>query len=818
MKTVLRQPQWLSVLCVTALIAACNGGRPQPDNRAGQTPDGMPAPVGEWLAGDLHVHTDHSSDGSFGRQGFGSYGNTGMNDQLGQAQRMGLDWLPITDHRTHDQHYSPRWRSGSILLIEGEEANGGPHCTVHGAFDTIVQGADFPDTPRLRVLQQSVWDARMQNAVWAVAHPDDGHMNDDGSANDNGSALGLHLVEAWNRADNPDLEIDYLESRWNRGYRLGMAGASDNHFKELWAISGPGSPTTWVFAPNRTRRGILEGLRAGRTTLSAGPLEPFVVMEVDADGDAVFEALPGDALQVASGQTVRVRVTLERALGTTALIYAQPGRAAGALQEIAVNGLTQVEEFDYTVPEGPSWLRVEVRGPGLIAGLGSATTPLEAGQLPNLLDQLRAVASPVFFSTLPRRDPEPEVALPVDAGLDDGAEWALGAQGRFTGFADVAVANGQTHVVAESHAAGLTRILYRGPSAEQVLSESGFGRHPRVAVQGQRVWVVWQDSQGQELPFTPQIVLRRSDDGGASFAPAQQLSDGLNRAERPDIAVTPQGQAVVAWQDMSPQGVFDILAQVVGIDAVPANLSGDGKNISQGNPIDTRSPRWPTSLQPAVAVAGSGLIAVGWQDNRQDPNPLFTGTSPLLQEDLTPVSDPETSPDDWEVMVALRQPGAVSWAAPINYSNNADMADENVALDFAADGSLVTAWDQRPVLNQAGRDLELAYAVAADPAQAPAVQGLAENPPGMAQRPAIGRDAAGRSWIVWMDSRSDDWRWRIFGARLEAEELGPAQRLSGAGNAGFARLEQGELVFTTDRSAQFLQRDPTHQIWRRSLR
>jgi hypothetical protein len=69
-----------------------------------------------------------------------------------------------------------------------------------------------------------------------------------------------------------------------------------------------------------------------------------------------------------------------------------------------------------------------------------------------------------------------------------------------------------------------------------------------------------------------------------------------------------------------------------------------------------------------------------------------------------------------------------------------------------------------------------------------------------------------------MDSRSDDWRWRIFGARLEAGELGPAQRLSGAGNAGFARLEQGELVFTTDRSAQFLQRDPTHQIWRRSLR
>ena len=178
-----RRPAALPLLLPLLLLTACQGGRaPEVDARTETSPPprAATAPVGEWLAGDLHVHSDHSSDGSFTRQGFGSYGNVSVADQIAQATRMGLDWLPITDHRTFDQHYSPQWTSDSLLLIEGEEANGGPHCTVHGAVDTLVQGADFPDTPRLRVLQQSVWAARGQNAVWIVAHPDAGHPADAG--------------------------------------------------------------------------------------------------------------------------------------------------------------------------------------------------------------------------------------------------------------------------------------------------------------------------------------------------------------------------------------------------------------------------------------------------------------------------------------------------------------------------------------------------------------------------------------------------------------------------------------------------------------
>ncbi|MDP9141755.1 MAG: hypothetical protein M3O62_13290, partial [Pseudomonadota bacterium] len=91
--------------------------------------------AGSWVKGDMHVHDDHSSDGSFLRQTADDRGpgNVSISDQIGFARLMGLDFLPLTDHRTYDQHYDPTWTSANLLLIPGEEANGSPHATVHGA-------------------------------------------------------------------------------------------------------------------------------------------------------------------------------------------------------------------------------------------------------------------------------------------------------------------------------------------------------------------------------------------------------------------------------------------------------------------------------------------------------------------------------------------------------------------------------------------------------------------------------------------------------------------------------------------------------------
>jgi len=148
-----------------------------------------------WLQGDLHVHDDHSSDGSLPRQLSDDVlpGNVSMQDQIGFARLQQLDFLPLTDHRTYDQHYDPAWESADLLLIPGEEANGKPHVTVHGAIDTVVQGADGDNEQRR--LQQSIWDAHSQGAVWVTAHPDDGAVDDLGAPNQRASAVGIDLVE-----------------------------------------------------------------------------------------------------------------------------------------------------------------------------------------------------------------------------------------------------------------------------------------------------------------------------------------------------------------------------------------------------------------------------------------------------------------------------------------------------------------------------------------------------------------------------------------------------------------------------------------------
>jgi hypothetical protein len=82
----------------------------------------------------------------------------------------------------------------------------------------------------------------------------------------------MDLVEIWNRGPGFEKMIDYSENRWNAGFRFGMAGVSDNHSRELWKIAGPGTRTTRVLASQYNDRGVLNGLRAGHTSLSSDPV------------------------------------------------------------------------------------------------------------------------------------------------------------------------------------------------------------------------------------------------------------------------------------------------------------------------------------------------------------------------------------------------------------------------------------------------------------------------------------------------------------------------------------------------------------------
>ena len=786
---------------------------------AGHGGPGRP-PQGIWLAGDTHVHDDHSSDGSLPRQESGQRlpGNLPVGDQIGEAEVTGLDFTPLTDHRTYDQQWDPQWTSSRLLLIPGEEANGSPHAIVLGAVDTVVDGANPPGSAAFRHVQQSIWDAHAQDAIWSVAHPDDGEYTPAAGPNDNASAQGMNTVELYNPSMDPDAQVDYAENRWNRGFRFGATAASDCHFRELWGIAGPGMPTTWVFAAERSVRAILDALRAGHTTISNSPTGPFATLEADVDGDGVFEAMGGDEVIVPDRRLphrASLRVRAQRASGITVLVYASPGRSAGPVATFTPASDDETFSVPLALPGDQSWFRVELRSPGSLPGIDSD---------PTLPDQLRAATSPVFVSVREPAEPQPEIPLPRPAAGRDGASLLIGESGEFAGFADIAVSGGVSHVVAEVHAEHRASVVYlradghgNGPGPQELSGGSGTARSPRVAASGRDVWVVWQDELGQEQPHRPSVFLRHSSNGGHSFGPAVKLSasTGTGLAIHPAISLLDGEHPVVAWADNSA-GAFDVFAQVIGIDQVPVNISAAGKVIDPGDrAADARSPRFPASLYPSVTVTGDRRIVAAWQDDRFDPDPLWTGHTP-------PAGQPAsggTDPDNWQVLASTRPAGAAGWGPAVQVSVVTDAADRHPSIAADSAGTLIAIWESK-ALQSSGANLSLRSSHSADGgATWSPFEQVAFDADAMSQRARLSRDGDGAVRAVWYDSRSADWRWKVFTARRDQQAgWGAPQQLTTLGNGTFPAAAAGAVVFTSDRAARRIQRDGTQQVYLTRLR
>ncbi|MFJ9029494.1 CehA/McbA family metallohydrolase [Streptomyces sp. NPDC102274] len=786
-------------------FAADKGGK-------GGAGKGPRAPKGQWLAGDTHVHDDHSSDGSAPRQTSKQTkpGNLPVGDQIAQGEKTGLAFMPLTDHRTYDQHWDPQWKSSKLLLIPGEEANGSPHGIVLGNVDVIVDGANPAGSAAFRHVQQSVWDLHAQDAVWSQAHPDDGEYTPADGVNDNASVQGMNMVEVLNVAGDPDAQMDYAENRWNAGFRFGVAAASDCHFRELWDIAGPGQPTTHVFAGERSVRGVLDAFRAGRTTVSQNIDGPFVTIEADADGDGVYEAIGGDEIVVAERRLPRkatLRVTVKGGAGTTLHVYAAPGRSAGPVATFTPRKANETYVLPLVIKNGDhTWYRAEARSPGSASGS-------EAD--PGRPDQLRGSTSPVFLSLGAPADPIPEIALPAADTGKDKATMVIGEQGVFTGFPDVAVDGKVTHVVAELHEDGATKVVYRQLDNKGKLTRtltlsggSATARFPRVVASDKNVWVVWRDELGKEQPHRPVILLAQSTNGGHSFKAPQRLSKDEGRAIHPAIALTDDKHPLVAWSDNSG-GAFDVFAQTVGVDKAAVNISAAGKTVSAGTADDSRSPRYPASLFPAIAVDDHRHAVITWQDNRFDPDPLWTGHTPPAG---LPASG-GTDPDNWQILAAVRKSPSHSWGTPVQVSAVTDRADRHPGLAVDAEGTFVAGWESG-ALQSSGANLQLRASRSTDGGTTwTPFEQVGTAPEAMSQRVRLSQDPDGAVRAVWYDSRAADWRWKVFTATLHTKAgWSAARQVTTRGNNTWPALHQGVVVFTSDRAATRTQRDWTQQI------
>jgi hypothetical protein len=279
-------------------------------------------PDGEWLAGDLHVHTTYSHD-SYGGPGDDNTGadqaytlGFSVSEDFALAAARGLDFLAISDHNDIRSQADPGFGSAGVIGLPAYENSLRGHAQMLGATRL------YDDGDRSAAAVQAVADAlRADGGVFQVNHPasESTRFPDDIDWG-YGYDVQPDTVEVWNigpwlyqppapSSNSNDDSLRWWQGWLDRGARVGATGGSDSHWVSTSAVQGAGQPTTWVFTARRTPAAILNGLRHGRTTISAQSPAlggPRAFLEADTPRPGDYDAMVGDT--VPPGSPFRARV------------------------------------------------------------------------------------------------------------------------------------------------------------------------------------------------------------------------------------------------------------------------------------------------------------------------------------------------------------------------------------------------------------------------------------------------------------------------------------------------------------------------------
>jgi hypothetical protein len=240
-----------------------------------------------WLAGDLHCHTVHSD------------GHHAIDEVAVMAAEAGLDFLAVTDHNTvsHHTHLPAAAERTGVQLIPGQEVTTWRgHANAFGDIGWI----DFR-----RPADDWVRSVTARGGLLSLNHPVSGDCSWRQPLTQR-----PQLVETWHSS--------WLDRTSGAPLAFLLAGFPDAtpiggaDFHGRGSDGPPGHPTTWVLTEGDD---VLGGLRAGRTSISAGPGAPLLLR----CGDE-FLVIDGDGLLLATPDGRRTVVD-----GSRTLLPAQPG-------------------------------------------------------------------------------------------------------------------------------------------------------------------------------------------------------------------------------------------------------------------------------------------------------------------------------------------------------------------------------------------------------------------------------------------------------------------------------------------------------------
>lgn len=375
-----------------------------------RTPALQPVPeqvvlAGGWYRGDLHVHTEHSSDA------FSSGKSLTPGAMAERAKSRGLDFIALTDHNVSSQNqHLPAAQPDNFLLLAGNEVTS----WIAGPGHLLVAGLDagefidwrFRPVHGFWAKSQRDWGqderpiqtllgyTRARGLYTSAAHPF--------VAPGFGSNWGFFTDSDLDTAALPDaLEVwndDFFVTggtttlaRWDaelaKGRRLCGSGGSDLH--GIDSGNEVGTPTTVLYATELSRAGIVEALRACRGYLTSRPGGPALLLT--AQGPNGQRVMMGDALLGGDGDTARLTVRVLGGSGARLIL------TRGGLPLLSRR--VDAEDQTYTT-------EIDIGRPGAVRAElwpGTLATPLGLNPL--------AFSNPIFHG--------PQAPLPLRAPLPD---------------------------------------------------------------------------------------------------------------------------------------------------------------------------------------------------------------------------------------------------------------------------------------------------------------------------------------------------------------------------------------------------------------